>query len=244
MPYTKEEHQQVAAKAKRDQFGHFAKKGAPESKPEGQQTQEVKSVKVEVETVQKTRHDAPLVSFAIQNPFKYLVRFLNKVRKENTVTVKIPPLIAIPVLIVFVTAIPASFGLGKQVEQEKIAALPTPTPIVIVKPTLTPAPIMVSKLGTIKATYQMQYLLSPSPYAFASPQASAEAGTPTEILPTPTSVPTRFVLVKGEDITFLIVPSDVNLSYYLNRRVLITGLYDKMTDTLKISKSGDIEVLP
>ena len=244
MPYTKEEHQEVAAKAKRDQFGHFVKKPPEPNPSKVPPTQTVNpdsiGVKVEVETVQKTRKDAPLVSFAIQNPFKYLVRFLNKVRKENTVTVKIPPLIAIPVLIAFVTAIPASFGFGRSVEKKEIAALPTPTPIVIIQPTKPPVPFVVSKLGTIKATYQVQALLSPSPSALASPQA----GTPTAMPPTATPVPNRYVLVKGEDITFLTVPPEINLSNYQNRKVLISGLYDKITDTLKISKSSDIEILP
>lgn len=105
-------------------------------------------------------------------------------------------------------------------------------------------------MGIIKATYQVENLISPTipifqitPIVIASDEAK-QSPSPTQIPPTPTPVPTRFVLEKGETITFLIVPSTINLSYYLNRKVLITGLYDKAKNTLQISKSGDIEVLP
>ncbi len=98
----------------------------------------------------------------------------------------------------------------------------------------------------------MQALLSPSPLpsptiilsANEASQSALVSPEPTAKVETPTSVPTRFVLVKGEDITFITVPPDINLAYYLNSKVLITGLYDKTKDTLTISKSSDIEVLP
>lgn len=236
MSYTKEDRQQAAAKETRDQFGHFVKTESAKP-PTASPASSGASAKDPNE---------PLVSFSIQNPLKYLVRFLNKVRKENTITIKIPPLIAIPILLALVSVIPASFGFGRSVEKEKIAAIPTPTPIVIIKPTAIPAPIMVSKLGVIKATYQVQALLGFSPSITVAPTniQSSSSAAPAEVLPTPTPVPARLVLVKGEDITFLIVPPEINLSSYLNRRVLITGLYDRMADTIKISKSSDIEILP
>lgn len=204
MPYTKEEHQEVAQKAARDQFGHFAKNSIPK---DNQQTASqaippvqpppTQTVKVQVETPrqQSTANSDSLVSLNIKNPLTVFTRSLMKAINKP-MTIKIPPLYAFPILIGTLGVIPLSFfGLGKQVEKEKIASLPTPTPIVIIQPTATP-------------------------------------------------VPTRFVLEKGETITFLITPPAINLSYYLNRKVLITGLYDKTKNTLQITKSGDIEVLP
>ena len=259
MPYTKEEHQKVAQEESRDQFGHFVKKPPAEPNPSSPpnpppfQTVNPDSIGVKVQldsSRRKANTSDSLVSLNIKNPISLFTRSLMRAINKP-MTIKIPPLYAFPILIGTLGIIPLSFfGLGKQVEKEKIAALPTPTPIVIIKPTLTPAPIMVSRMGTIKATYQVQNLISSSPILLMSPTglispiSSTSAITPTEIPPTPTPVPTRYVLEKGGDITFLTVPSDINLSYYLNRRVLISGLYDKTKDTLQISKSSDIEILP
>lgn len=258
MPYTAEERRRNSQGESRDAHGHFISqkpKGEPNPLPPTGQTTlpppvqpTTQTVKVQVETPhqQSNANSDSLVSLNIKNPLTVFTRsFMKAINKP--MTIKIPPLYAFPILIGTLGVIPLSFfGLGKQVEKEKLAALPTPTPIVIIQPTATPAPILVSRTGTIKATYQVQYLLSPSPIPTTAPTdtQSSSSATPTENPPTPTPVPTRFVLEKGGDITFLNIPSDINLSYYLNRKVLITGLYDKMTDTLKISKSGDIEVLP
>ncbi len=241
MPYTKEEHQQVAQEAARDQLGHFVKK-PPEVKPEV--VPPLQTVKVQIDTPKQKPNDSDnLVSLNIKNPLAVFTRSLMKAINKP-MTIKIPPLYAFPILIGTLGIIPFSFfGLGKQVEKEKIAALPTPTPIVIIQPTATPAPVMVSRMGIIKATYQVTALLSP----ITSVIPSAVEGSPSATMepsPTPTPVPNRFLLVNGSTITFLVVSSTVNLSSYLNRKVLITGLFDKTKNTLQISKSGDIEVLP
>lgn len=195
--------------------------------------------------------DQPLLSLQIQNPLKKMLHWLNDIRKKQTTTfdfkIKIP-LLALPIFFaVLGGTFQFFFALGQQKEKQMVAAQPTPTPIVIVQPTATPAPVLVSKMGTIKATYQVPYLVSttPIPTILPTETESSSSATPTEIPPTPTTpIPTRFVLVKGEDITFLTVPEDVNLSYYLNKRVLITGLYNKTTDTLTVNKTQDIEILP
>ncbi len=247
MPYTKEEHQEVAQKATRDQFGHFVKKPpqpSPSSPPNSPPTQ---TVKVQVEAPKQKQNDADnLVSLNIKNPIALFTRSLMKAI-NNPMTIKIPPLYAFPILIATLGVIPLSFfGLGKQVEKEKIAALPTPTPIVILQPTATPAPVLVSRTGIIKATYQVQALLSSSPSITIAPAdtQSSSSATPTEIPPTPTPIPNRFILVNGQAITFLVAPQELNFSYYLNRKVLVTGFYDKIKNTLQINKSEDIEVLP
>ncbi len=237
MPVSK--HEKTARSQARDAHGHFISKGTPP-----QATIKTK-IKVDTPFSQAKAKDPwlndPLVSLSIQNPFKKVLYWLNDIRKHQTTSfdfkIKIP-LIALPVFLAVLGGVfQLFFSFGKSVQKQEIAAQPTPTPIVIIQPTKPPVPIMVSKLGTIKATYQATALLSPTTPVIPSV---------VEVSPSPTStpVPTRFVLVKGEDITFLVVPPDVNLAYYLNRRVLITGLYDKTKDTLQISKSGDIEILP
>ncbi|MBI2430397.1 MAG: hypothetical protein HYV39_00030 [Candidatus Levybacteria bacterium] len=185
----------------------------------------------------KENFDEPLLSVKVQNPFKKLLHWLNEIRKKQTTTfdfkIKIP-LLALPIFFaVLGGAFSFFFNLGQTKEKEAIAALPTPTPIVIIKPTATPAPVFVSRMGTIKATYQVTELLS------VDTEASSSAETET-----PTPIPSRFVLVKNDDITFLVVPPEVSLNYYLNKRVLISGWYDKLKDTLSIAKSSDIEILP
>lgn len=250
MPYTSEERRKNVQRELRDAHGYFISRNPKVQKPPqtntSSQSQTTSPPPVDTPSKQNTANADSLVSLNIKNPLTLLTRSFTKAINKP-ITIKIPPIWAAPILISF-GVIPFSFfGLGKVVQKQEIAALPTPTPIVIVQPTATPAPVLVSRIGTIKATYQVTALLSPTtPVILSEPSITRGAEgsliTPTESSPTP--VPARFVLVKGEDITFLIVPSEINLSYYLNRKVLITGLYDKMTDTLKISKSGDIEVLP
>lgn len=202
--------------------------------------------------------DEPLVSIQIQNPFKRILYWLNDIRKKQTTTFDFKiqiPLIALPIfLVVLGTAFQAMFNFGRSIEKKEIGALPTPTPIVIVKPTLPPKPILISKLGTIKATYQVQNLIiqniptfTPIPSVVVN---TDQTSTPSPALvrptntPTPTPVVSRYVLVTGSQITFLIVSSNLSLNSYLNQRVLVTGLFDSSKNILMIDKSSDIELMP
>ncbi len=199
--------------------------------------------------------DKPLVSLTVQNPFKKIIHWLDDIRKHQTTSfdlkVKIP-LIALPVfLTVLGAAFQLFFSLGKHAEKQAVAAMPTPTPIVIVQPTAIPAPVMVSKLGTIKATYQVQSLLTPTPQIVESVIASESGKDMTTPQPTAgqplaeTATPSRYVLVDKDDhIFFLVIPQTLSLNYYLNRRVLITGLFDTQQSTLTIQKTQNIEILP
>lgn len=191
--------------------------------------------------------DDALVSVRINNPFKKILFWLNDIRKKQTTTFSIQlkiPLIALPIfLIILGGAFSVFFNLGKTIEKQAAASLPIPTPIVIIQPTRPPEPVLVSRLGVIKATYQVTALLLPT----ATPFTTSEPDVTEGIAPSPTSspIPSRYVLVgKLDQITFLIVPPAINLNNYLNQRALITGLYDKTNNTLKISKSQDIEILP
>ena len=163
------------------------------------------------------------------------------------------PLIALPVFLVVVSGtMQAIFSFGRSVEKKETAAIPTPTPVVIIKPTLPPKPILVSKLGTVKATYQVQSLLVQSSPTLTSVTSinndQVSTLSPTLIsptyTPTPTPTPSRYVLVTGSTVTFLITPSTFSLNSYLNQRVLVTGLFDSARNALTIEKNADIELMP
>lgn len=198
--------------------------------------------------------DEPLVSLSINNPFKKLLHWFDNIRKRQTTSfdfkIKVP-LLALPVFLAFMAGLfQVFFNLGKIVEKKGAATLPTPTPIVIIQPTITPLPITTSRLGTIKATYQVLNLLSPTttPVIAISNDEALLSSTPSPTVssPTPTPIPaSRYVLVdKNDQIIFLLVPRTLSLNRYLNERVLITGLYDTTKNTLLINKSSDIEIIP
>lgn len=235
----------------RDADGRFIPKNTP---PQNTIESEVKASVPPAPP--KNPLEEPMVSIQIQNPFKRLLYFLNEVRKKQTTTfdfkIKIP-LIALPIfLIILGGAMQTVFSLGRSVERKETAAQPTPTPVVIVKPTLPPKPILISKLGTIKATYQVTGLLpSATPVILSEPSESGGVeGSPSSTVipptdtPTPTPTASRYVLVTGSQITFLVVPSGLSLNSYLNQRVLATGFFDQTKNTLQIEKTSDIELMP
>lgn len=235
----------------RDAYGHFVSRSTPPEDAIRTETQ--------VKTPPgppKNPLDEPLVSIQIQNPLKRLLYWLNDVRKKQTTIFEFKlkiPLIALPIFLAILGgAMQAMFSLGKSVEKKEVAAQPTPTPIVIVRPTLPPKPILISKLGTIKATYQMTGLLpSATPVILSEPSEAGRAeGSPSSTVipptytPTPTKVPSRYVLIAGSQITFLVIPSSLSLNSYLNQKVLATGLFDQTKNTLEINKASDIELMP
>lgn len=230
---------EMAAKKPRDARGRFFSKTNPPQNA-AETTFKTSSPLGNFSKRPDPSFEEPLISFSIRNPFKKILYWLNDIRKKQTTTfdlkIKIP-LIALPVfLIVLGGAFQAFFNLGQYAQKQETLTQPTPTPIVITQPTKPPEPILVSKVGIIKATYQVKNLLSPTPTSTSS--------APT-VFPTPTSIPSRYVLVvRSDQIIFLLTSSEISLNYYLNQRVLTTGLYDKIANTLKISKQTDIEILP
>ncbi|MDP3988093.1 MAG: hypothetical protein Q8P80_03020 [Candidatus Levybacteria bacterium] len=222
----------------RDANGRFVKKDTPPA--------DTAKTTVEASTPNLNPPDPsfekPLVSFSINNPFKRVLYWLNDIRKKQTTTfdfkIKIP-LIALPVFIIVLGGVfQTFFTLGRDSQKQEVAAkptsTPTPTQVVIVVPTKAAEAVILSKIGYIKATYQVQDLLFPTPVSSTS--------APTV---NPSPVPSRYVLLeKGDQIVFLLTPAEISLGYYIDRRVLATGAYDKITNTLKISKVSDLEILP
>ena len=214
MSYTVKERRTNTKKQVRDEDGHFIPK---------------EDIKIETKTqtpfppkedIKKSSSDEPLVSLQVHNPFKKLLKWLNYIRTHQTTTFNFKiniPLIALPVFIAVTMGIlQGFFSLGKYSQQKEIEALPTPTPIIIMEPTTTPAPIAISKLGTITATYQ------------ASPIPAIN----------------RYILVDNDDrITFLIIPQSIPMERYINRRVLVTGMYDVEHLALTIDDPSDLEII-
>ncbi len=206
------------------------------------------------EAIKDPSIDKPLVSVQINNPFRKLFLWIKEIKNKQTTTfefkIKIP-LIALPVfLVVLGSAFTFFFNLGKDAQKQSEApAVVVPTPIA------TKAAILTSKVGTIKGTYQVLGLMAqaletstPTPSGQTVNPTTAPTSTPSPTptnTPTPTPLPSRYVLLdKDEKIIFLVVPSAIRMDKYIDKRVLVTGLYDEEKRTLDVKKASDIEVLP
>lgn len=235
MPLDEKQRSQMASNMPRDAHGRFIGKDTPL----GEATETTLKTTGPKTSLSKgpVSFEEPLISFKINNPFKRILYWLNDIRKKQTTTfdlkIKIP-LIALPIfLLVLGGALQTFFSLGRYTQKQEMLAKPTPTPIVVTKPTPPPEPVLISRVGIVKATYQVKDLLSPTPVSTSS--------APTVY---PTAIPSRYVLVGRSDQIIFLLASQISLNYYLDRRVLVNGFYDKITNTLKITKAGDIEILP
>jgi len=199
------------------------------------------------EAVKDPSIDKPLLSVQINNPFRKLFLWIKEIKNKQTTTfefkIKIP-LIALPVfLVVLGSAFTFFFNLGKDAQRK----VETPS-VVVPTPIATKAAILTSKVGTIKGTYQVLGLMAQALETPTVIPTSAPTSTPSPIptnTPTPTPLPSRYVLLdKDEKIIFLVVPSSIRMDKYIDKRVLVTGLYDEEKRTMDVKKASDIEVLP
>ncbi len=174
--------------------------------------------------------DEPLV--VINNPFHKLLHWLDDIRKKQTTTFDLKisvPLIALPIfLIVLGGAFQYVFTLGKQSEKAQITTMPTPT-------STTQKSILISKVGYIRGTYQIESHISPitlisriSPHQTVlsdettstpppippsnTPIPPTNTPVPPTVTPTPTFTPSptpippsRFVLVDKDDKIFFLI---------------------------------------
>lgn len=200
-------------------------------------------------TVPPPTPDEPLV--IIQNPFRYFYHWLDEIKNwikkdsDGEIRIHIPFKWFLTALVVFVAggAIPA-YWQGKAVEYAFWIAKPTPTPVVIIQPTLTPAPVLMTRLGVIKATYQVRELLpTPTPTPMVvSPSSYVEAFS--NATQSGTENPVRFVLMTDTyKLIYLQTPSNVSLQKYLGYKALVTGMYTTATNTLNVARMEDIEVV-
>ena len=219
---------EIAYVRTRDQDGHFVKEIVPL-------------------THKKIKSNDKLFSFQFHffNPLHWFMDYLVKLEKnrDGRISVKIPYLWFLTFLVVVMGGSgvagaaltgPRTYIEGQLAERMVWLAKPTPTPIIVIP---TPAPVLVTRLGTVRATYQVKNLLATvSPMPAAS--MSAEIATPTPI------TPLRYVLIaENNELIFLTVPANVSLNYYLGSRVLVTGYYDASARSLAIKTTDDVEVV-
>lgn len=176
--------------------------------------------------------DQPLVSFTINNPFTKVLKWLDQIRKKQetvfSIQLKMPLIVILSMFVISVSMVTSSkffYDWGKVVGLQ--AVLAQPTPAVIILPTATPAPVLVTKLGILKGTYQ---------------DASGN-----EVISEQTSVvnPVRFMLEQSDGNFIFVNPvASMNLTKYLNKRILVTGYYDISKNTISVQSSTNIEVIP
>lgn len=197
--------------------------------------------------------DKPLLSFSINNPFKKILQWLKDIRKKQTTTfdfkLKIP-LIALPIFLIILGSAFQYFinaGADSKNDGSKVISL-TPTPTI--EPSIIPKPVLMSRFGVVKATYQIENIIrrnSATNESLSTENNITESTPSSDIIftPTPTQVlPSRYVLLeKNDEVTFLVTKPPIILSKFVNLNVLVTGLYDKDKSTLVIEKVEDIEIL-
>ncbi|MFO0703813.1 MAG: hypothetical protein U0525_03760 [Patescibacteria group bacterium] len=203
----------------------------------------------EVSVPKRTRKYDHLISFQFKifNPLKWAMLYLQELQqdRDGKITLRIPFMWYLTFLIFVVggssalgalVSGPYAYFQGQMAERGIWLTMPTPTPIVVVP---TPAPVLVTRLGVIKATYQVKNLIpSPTPNVISTSSAVFDSQI------TPTMTPLRYVLIaENNELLFLQVPSSISFNYLLNDRVLVTGLYDVNTKTLSIESSDDVEML-
>jgi hypothetical protein len=191
--------------------------------------------------------------FHLFNPLHWLMNYLVRLEKnkDGRISVKIPYLWFLTFLAVVmggggvmgaVLTGPRTYVEGQIAERMVWIAKPTPTPVVVMP---TPAPVLVTRLGIVRATYQVKNLL---PTVTPPPAVSSESAS-LDVAPTPT--PLRYVLIaengdpasSADRLIFIRVPATMSLNGYLGSRVLLTGYYDGATKTLSVATLGDVEVV-
>lgn len=197
-----------------DSHGRFARK--PEARP-------VVSAAVDSDPV----IDAPLVSVSVNNPFKKILYWLNDIRKKQTTEFKLDVKIPLLSWIVLIVIVLSAFGLTVNISQYlanmqvvSLLAKASPKSMTILFPTVVPTPVLISRVGMFKATYQLSGAY-------------------------PTTTPSGYVLLTGTDqIANLEIPPSIPVVNYLNKKVLVTGFYDAQKNTIQITKPTDLQFLP
>ncbi len=214
------------------------------------------SPNIDVTSPYTPRRPSPIVSISINHPItKALRKIKNFLTHKQTLfstsfTIKVTPIVAIVsffgIAALFGGGITTAFNFGKTVEQRFLAstATPTPTPQIIMK---QPTIIIVSRSGTIKATYQMPPDVSNTPQPTLSQTGNEGSLSASHTMPTPTLKPTpavlRYILLSRSGSIVFLITATVHLQNYLNLPVLLTGAFDSAKNTLTIAKPEDIEVL-
>ncbi len=243
----------------RDASGRFVKSGTKAEDTAVKSSKITGAGLVLSEMSEEIELEKPLLSFQVNNPLKRLLYWIKQIKQKQTTTfefkVKVP-LIALPVfLLVLGSAFTFFFSLGKN-SQEVVQTQQSDIPLLSrITPIPTPSPYMITKVGVLKASYQVlgvtivkkAYAVDAESTPIPTPTlAPTNTPTPTPTLtPTPTPVTYRWVLLdKEENITIILNHTYLKLDNYVNKRVVITGLYDPKINILTLKKEKDIEILP
>jgi len=214
------------------------------------------SSNIEVGNLYTPRRPAPLIGISVNHPIATAARKIKNflVHKQTlfqtSFSIKVTPIVAIVSLFgvatLFGGGVTTAYHFGKTVEEK---FLTTPTP----KPTKTPKQVastkqnnssniilplsnIISKAGTLQATYQYVAISSLPINPISSISSS-------QVIPTPRTVLNYILTSRNGSITYLKSSSNVSLADFLNQKVLVTGSYDSSKNILTVSKSEDIEVL-
>lgn len=193
--------------------------------------------------------DAPLLSVSVNNPFKKILHWLDEIRRKQTTELdfklKIPLLAwAVIIGILFGALNITQYFQNLQLNSVLSTVLSkytTTKSVTVIVPTTAPTPILISRIGTLQATYQLNAILSPILLPSPSKGEDQGEGKNSNMIQTPS----RYVLVTNLDqITFLQVPNNISLNPYLNKRVLVTGEFNSTTNTITIRTDTSLQYLP
>ena len=160
-----------------------------------------------LKTLKQAREDEeiqkPLVSVSVNNPFAWLLKWINYLRKKQTTTFTFRmgvPLIALPVLIAAFATVFFTLGKVTTPQQEKVIEK-------------SPESYSLSRVGMLK------------------------------IIPSENEELFYLILSDGTAIK-LQAPANTDLKKLEGKRILATGTYTVLNNTLVVDKVADMEVLP
>lgn len=168
----------------------------------------------EAERTPIKHQEPPLVSFQVTNPVVYLKRWWKRVMSSEGVDLRLR-IHPITAILISLAIASVGFGLGR-------ISIPSYMPFV-------------------------QYLVTPTGAPMSLPIPTPDLWRETAfsgiLRVTPTTKRYYLVTSSSEAIT-LEVPTNVDLSTYVGKRILASGKFNKTTRILMVSDVSDLEVLP
>lgn len=225
MPYTKEEHQEVALKMERDEHGHFNKKADQPSSPSAPSKSSntsklafLKSIFPTGTNFSKDADEDTLIDVHVNNPLKRIVELLQDIKKQKVFSFSLKGSLGLAGVALVLTGI-GIFG-GTEAFCTKGVQ---------------------SHIGTIKILQTQEEITETSiPILSQIPLISQIAQT---ILPSQTISKNRIILVKSDNTTIHLIPSKYfSLAEFTNLLVVATGSYNSCSQTLNLKNPTDIEI--
>lgn len=113
----------------------------------------------------------------------------------------------------------------------------------IVIPVITAAAFSVGRISGLNFTNQNIVSIPPVALKSPSPQPSITISRAGILKIAKSTTTTSYLLsLKNGDILVLEVPTTIDLSKYANKQILVTGLYNKITNTLKVADIAEISI--